>query len=192
MLEVGAATRAKHGATISGDRYLIRNGGTTALLAVIDGLGGGAAAAEAANRAATAIDTAIDRPLSQIVQAAHQACLGTRGAVIGLLRLDLQARQATFVGVGNIGVYILGDQTTRPISRNGIVGYRLPALREHHAAYAAGDTFILYSDGISQRLSASPAWTALPPQALADAILQTFGKDSDDATVVVARPSSER
>jgi phosphoserine phosphatase RsbX len=190
MLEIGVAARPKQGATISGDRYVICNGGPSALIAVIDGLGGGAAAATAAERAAGAIETHREHPLDRIMTAAHHACIGTRGAVIGLLRIDLESQDAAYVGVGNIGAYVVSHEPARPISRNGIVGYRLPHLREQRSAWRPGDTFILYSDGISQRLTAEPGWSARDPQAIADEILACFGKHNDDATVVVIRPTS--
>lgn len=192
MLEFGAATRPKRGATVSGDRYFVHTGNGSALLAVIDGLGGGTAAAQAADRALAAIEAHHERPLEQIMQAAHQACLGTRGAVIGLLRLDLQQHSGCFVGVGNIGIQIVSQEAVRPISRNGIVGYRLPTLLAQPISYQPGDLFILFSDGISNRVALHPGQHLLPAQALAEAIMAEFGKDSDDVTVVVARhPASQ-
>lgn len=187
-LDIGVAERPKFGQSISGDSYIIRNGGPTALIAVIDGLGGGDPAAEAAKRAYDAIDTNHERPLQQIMNAAHQACMGTRGAVVGLLRLDLNANHATYVGVGNIGIYVVSDHTIKPLSKNGIVGYRMPSLLEQQANYNPGDTFILYSDGISARFVDAPVMhEGLDPQPLADRILESFGKTIDDVTVVVVK-----
>jgi serine/threonine protein phosphatase PrpC len=188
MLDLGIAERPKIGATISGDSYYVKENESTALIAVIDGLGGGEAAAEAAKKAYDAIDNLAERPLSMIMQAAHTACVGTRGAVVGLLRLDYAQHEASYVGVGNIGIHVVSRHVIKPLSRNGIVGYRMPTLMEHKAQYDAGDTFILFSDGISVRFSESPLMhETLAPQALADRVLETFGKDIDDATIVVVR-----
>jgi hypothetical protein len=188
MLAVGTAERPKAGATISGDSYLIKNGGPTALVAVIDGLGGGEAAAEAARRAYAAIESHVEQPLNVIMQAAHHACMGTRGAVVGLLRLDLETRQASYVGVGNIGIHVVSQHTIKPLSRNGIVGYRMPTLMEQHATYDIGDTFIMFSDGISMRFVDAPLMhEGLEPQPLADRIMASFGKSIDDVTVVVVK-----
>lgn len=188
MLDIGIAERPKIGATISGDSYVIKNGGPTALIAVIDGLGGGNAAAEAAKCAYSAIEQHGDQPLTAIMQHAHQACLGTRGAVVGLLRLDLAANTARYVGVGNIDIHVVSQHTIKPLSRNGIVGYRMPHLMEHHATFDAGDSFILFSDGISRRFTDDALMhEGLEPQPLADRILASWGKDNDDATVVVVK-----
>ncbi len=188
MLDIGVAERPKVGARISGDSYVIKNGGSSALIAVIDGLGGGDAAAEAAQKAVTAIESHADRPLPMIMQAAHQACMGTRGAVVGILRLNLDTHQASYIGVGNIGIYVISQHSIKPLSRNGIVGYRMPSLIEHQATYDTGDTFILFSDGISLRFAEAPLMNeGLEPQPLAERILALFGKDIDDATIVVAK-----
>lgn len=191
MLEIGVAERPKLGQAVSGDTYLIRNGGPAALIAVIDGLGGGEPAAEAAQKAHAAIHDNVDRPLSMIMNAAHKACMGTRGAVIGLLRLDLATHHASYVGVGNIGIYVVSRHTIKPLSRNGIVGYRMPTLMEQQATYDPGDTFILFSDGVSMRFVDAPLMQqGFAPQQLADHILESFGKTIDDVTVVVVKTAS--
>jgi serine/threonine protein phosphatase PrpC len=190
-LEIGVAERPKAGQIVSGDRYVVRNGGPQALIAVIDGLGGGEAAADAAVRAVGAIEAAPERPLSQLMTAAHQACLGTRGAVVGLLRLELDTHQLHYMGVGNIGIHVRSKHVIKPLSKNGIVGYRMPSLMEQHAQYDPGDTFILFSDGISGRFVDAPLMhEPLEPQALAERILEAFGKTIDDVTVVVVRTSA--
>lgn len=192
MLQVGVAERPKAGQSISGDAYFVQNGGPTALIAVIDGLGGGESAAEAAQKAMGAIEANPDQPLNMIMNAAHKACQGTRGAVIGLLRLDLAAHTADYVGVGNIGIYVVSQHVIKPLSRNGIVGYRMPNLHEQHAAYDAGDTFILFSDGISLKFADAPLMhEALEPQPMAERILHEFGKTIDDATVVIVKTVSD-
>lgn len=193
MLQLGIAERPKLGQSISGDSYFVTNGGPQALIAVIDGLGGGAAACEAAQLARAAIVETADRPLAQIMSAAHQACVGTRGAVVGLLRLDLVQHHASYVGVGNIGIHVVSKHAIKPISRNGIVGYRLPTtLHEQHATYDPGDTFILFSDGVSARFSESlGSHEHNPPQEIADYLMASYGKEIDDVTVVVVRTSAD-
>jgi serine phosphatase RsbU (regulator of sigma subunit) len=57
-----------------------------------------------------------------------------------------------------------------------------------HYSYNSGDTFVLYSDGISSRFNLDGKIDmTLPPQTMADAILEQYGKTVDDATVVVVR-----
>jgi serine/threonine protein phosphatase PrpC len=185
----GAVCRPKQHQRVSGDIYLVeeyREGGL--LAAVIDGLGGGEEAAHAARGAEEVLRQQPDWPLRELIQRSHTALHATRGAVIGLLRLDATAQKVSYVGVGNIGVHVYTRQTIKPISKNGILGFRLPQLLELSYTYDPGDLFVLYSDGISSRFSLDGKIDIRqPPQRIAEQILELYGKHTDDATVVVIR-----
>ncbi len=185
----GAAIRPKTGQSVSGDAYVILPFLDNHLLAaVIDGLGGGEAAAEAAQRAVSVLERQPTLELTELMNQADRALAGSRGAVMALLHLNARDRSAEFVGVGNIGVQVYSDLPIKPISKNGIVGYRLPQLLRMTYTYNSGDIFVLYSDGISSRFTTErPPDLHQPPQQIADEILQRFGKNNDDATVVVIR-----
>jgi phosphoserine phosphatase RsbX len=185
----GAVCRAKQNQSVSGDIYVVREHTESRLLvAVIDGLGGGQEAARAARAAEQVLEKHTDWPLQDLVQRSHTALHATRGAVIGLLRLDQQGHRASFVGVGNIGVQVYSRQTIKPISKNGILGFRLPALLELHYVYDPGDIFVLYSDGVSSRFALDgQVDIRQPAQQIADQILAIYGKQTDDATVVVIK-----
>ncbi|WP_370650186.1 SpoIIE family protein phosphatase [Oscillochloris sp. ZM17-4] len=159
-------------------------------VAVIDGLGGGVEAARAAEGAVTVIRARPDSEPLDMIRQAHTALHNTRGAVIGLLTLDTVKRSATYIGVGNIGAQVYSSQPIKPISKNGILGYRLPQLLKLSYSYNFGDTFVLYSDGISSRFSLDVHINhSQPPQDLAELILSRYGKMNDDATAVVVRIS---
>jgi serine phosphatase RsbU (regulator of sigma subunit) len=185
----GAVCRAKQNQTVSGDLYVIEEHGEGRLIAaVVDGLGGGEEAARAARAAEQIIRQHPDWPLQELVQRSHVALHSTRGAVIGLLRLDIQGHKVSYVGVGNIGAQVYSRQTIKPISKNGILGFRLPALLEMHYTYDPGDIFVLYSDGVSSRFALDGKIDIRqPPQRIAEQILELYGKYTDDATVVVIK-----
>jgi hypothetical protein len=108
--------------------------------------------------------------------------------VIGVLRLELASSQATYVGVGNIGVQVYSRQPIKPISKNGILGFRLPTLLELRYVYDPGDIFVLYSDGVSSNFAQDGKIDIKqPPQRMAEQILETYGKHTDDATVVAVK-----
>jgi serine phosphatase RsbU (regulator of sigma subunit) len=185
----GAFCRPKQGQSVSGDVYVVEQYGEGMVLAtVIDGLGGGSEAAYAANLAADIFRRIPDQPLPDLMRRAHVALHSSRGAVVGLLRLDTRNHRASYVGVGNIGIYVYTTQQIKPISKNGIVGARLPTLLELHYTYNSGDTFVLYSDGISSRWSVATGTSPLvSPDQFAAGLVENFGKLSDDATVLVVR-----
>jgi negative regulator of sigma-B (phosphoserine phosphatase) len=189
-MEFGIVHRPKSGRDISGDAYLIREGEKTTLVCLVDGLGSGEAAAEAAQAAIRCVEASSTLPLSDIMVKCHQALIGTRGAVMALLRLNFAESTITFVGVGNIGIHVRSSAPIKPISKNGIVGYRLPRLQEFTYPYTLDNLFVLYTDGISSRFVLSDdLWTkeVQDVQTLADEIAQSFGKENDDVTVLVAR-----
>jgi phosphoserine phosphatase RsbX len=185
----GAVCRAKQGQSISGDVYVVREYAEgCVLISVIDGLGGGSEAERAARLAAQTLEQYPDYPLQDLIRRSHTALHSTRGAVIGLLRLELDSSQATYVGVGNIGVQVYSRQPIKPISKNGILGFRLPSLLELRYVYDPGDIFVLYSDGVSNNFAQdNKIDIKQPPQRLAEQILASYGKHTDDATVVAIK-----
>jgi negative regulator of sigma-B (phosphoserine phosphatase) len=185
----GAVCRAKQGQSISGDVYVVQEyAEDQALISIIDGLGGGAEAERAARLAAQLLERYPDLPLQELVRRSHAALHSTRGAVIGLLRLEQASSQATYVGIGNIGVQVYSRQPIKPISKNGILGFRMPSLLELRYVYDPGDIFVLYSDGVSSSFAQdNKIDIKQPPQRMAEQILATYGKHTDDATVVAVK-----
>jgi phosphoserine phosphatase RsbX len=185
----GAVCRAKQGQSISGDVYVVQEyAEDSVLISVIDGLGGGSEAERAARLAAQMLEQFPDYPLQDLIRRSHAALHSTRGAVIGVLRLELASSQATYVGVGNIGVQVYSRQPIKPISKNGILGFRLPTLLELRYVYDPGDIFVLYSDGVSSNFAQdNKIDIKQPPQRMAEQILASYGKHTDDATVVAIK-----
>lgn len=94
----GAYNRAKQGQSISGDAWLVAPlNGSGILAAVVDGLGGGEEAARAARLAETIFRERAERPLQELIRISHEALHTTRGAVVGLLRLDPIQSNASYI-----------------------------------------------------------------------------------------------
>lgn len=187
-MQYGAVNRNKPGNDVSGDTFLFHQNPESTLVALIDGLGSGLAAHEAAQGARQCVDRHAALPLTEILKLCHRALRGTRGVVMMLMRVDHQPAQVSFAGVGNIGVRVFSDPPIRPLSRNGIVGYRMNNVREFTYPYTKGDTFILYSDGVSTSFTVDESLVrGLPAdlQQAAEEIADNFGKDDDIAVVIV-------
>ena len=117
---------------------------------------------------------------------------GTRGAVMTLALFDALEETMTWLGVGNVeGILMRATPNVTPsresvLLRGGVVGYQLPVLRASVIPVTRGDTLILATDGVRTGFS-----TALnlsqSPQKIADQILSQYGKETDDALVLVAR-----
>ena len=194
LIEWGVASLALPGEAESGDLHFVKQVGTGALVAVVDGLGHGADAATAARAAVAALEGhATDSPVP-LIQRCHRALHGTRGVVMSVAVFDRSDRSMTWLGVGNVeGLLLYGDGTTRSgspranlVTRGGIVGSELPRLHPVVLPIAPGDTLFFATDGIREGfIEGLPPEAA--PQQLADQILARYGKGTDDALVLVAR-----
>ncbi|MCA1556102.1 MAG: ATP-binding protein [Acidobacteria bacterium] len=174
----------------NGDAYFVRSRAGQTLIAVIDGLGHGPGAHEASQ---VALETLADwqgESLKDVFHAAHAALRPTRGAVMGACIMDTTRGSFAYAGVGNIEVRVFNaPEPVRPIPNNGTLGARLDKVRVWSYAWAEGATVVLSSDGVSASwdINDYPGLLQKSPQLLAGILMRDYGRDSDDATVLVAR-----
>jgi len=178
------------GQKFNGDAYFIKEYDKKVLLAAIDGLGHGLHAYEAAQAAIHQIENNYRKPLEDLMWGCHDKLTKTRGAVIGLARIDFTTRLMEWVGVGNVILQIIrGHKSIRPISINGIVGINLRKLKKDTLEYCPGDLCLLFTDGISDNRGIHKFLkiSSSGPQALANDLGNIFFKSHDDATMIVAQ-----
>ncbi|HYY41745.1 MAG TPA: ATP-binding protein [Pyrinomonadaceae bacterium] len=187
---IGAWSRTHPDETHNGDAYFVRRRGRRMICAVIDGLGHGRGAYEAARVARDVLNDWQGEPLDELMQAAHGALRATRGAVLGAAVVDSAAEAFYYAGVGNIEVRVFGaPQPARPISTNGTLGARFERARVWSYPWAEGTTIVLATDGVSAKwdIQDYPGLLQHSPQLLAGVLMRDYGRDTDDATVLVAR-----
>jgi phosphoserine phosphatase RsbX len=188
----GVATRALVGQAVSGDRHLVAPFPHGVLLAVIDGLGHGEDAAAAADIAVARLARHAHESVLSLVRRCHEGLKATRGVVMSLASVNAPDRTMTWLGVGNVeGLLLRADVRDSPareaiLLRGGVVGYQLPSLRASMLPIRRGDTLVVATDGIRDGFAEGLPLRD-PPQQIADRILARFGKDTDDALVLVAR-----
>ncbi len=192
LLEWGVASATLPGQAESGDRHFVQMTPEGALVAVVDGLGHGAEAARAAEAAAAALRRHAKESVLSLVQRCHEALRGTRGVVMTLAFFHARDNTITAVGVGNVeGVMLRSNRHATPaietlMLRGGVIGEKLPPLRAEVMAVEKGDMLILATDGVHNDF-AQGAPRNQSPQEIADRILATRNKGTDDALVVVVR-----
>jgi serine phosphatase RsbU (regulator of sigma subunit) len=172
--------------------HLVRCDKDSAVLAVIDGIGHGQEAANAAKAAIAVLKGGIGEPVISLATMCHEKLKATRGVVMSLAAVDTRHRMMTWLGVGNVQGLLLrggckqGSPQEVLLLRGGVLGSQMPALQAAVLPVCAGDTLVFATDGIrsefSEKLSALEA-----PQRAADRILQRYCSGSDDALVLVAR-----
>ncbi|HEX5707894.1 MAG TPA: hypothetical protein VFX96_11395, partial [Pyrinomonadaceae bacterium] len=190
LRRVGAWSRCRVGEHSNGDAYFVGRRGGETLLAVVDGLGHGGGAREAAEAALGALENWNGEPLDEVILAAHDALRATRGAVLGAVVVSPSEERFYYAGVGNIEVRVFGaPEPARPIPANGTLGVRLSQVRVWPHRWSEGTTFVLASDGVSAKweIESYPGILARSPQLLAGLLIRDYGRDSDDATALVAR-----
>ncbi len=191
LLSVSARAVPLKGQIENGDAWRMRDFGSRQLLCIVDGLGHGPLAALAARRAVQVFDAAAvsDEP-GEILQKVHSAIRDTRGVVMAVLALDHAAGTAVFSGVGNIAaVIVLDGKSQHLLSVEGIVGYNLRKVRDQQAVWAPGSVAVLTTDGISTRWSFSkyPGLLSCHPSLIASVVFRDHARETDDATIVVAK-----
>jgi negative regulator of sigma-B (phosphoserine phosphatase) len=180
----------------SGDRAVFVGYDGGALIAAIDGLGHGAEAADAAATAARVLAEHPDEEPVRVLERCHRALSGTRGAVMTLAWFDLDEQRLSWTGVGNVEGRLVHAEagphapTEGAFTRGGVVGYNLPPIRVTSAELIAGDVIVLATDGIDSGFAGALA-PARRAQDIADRILAEYGKEGDDALVVVVRYRTE-
>ncbi|MFX0577381.1 SpoIIE family protein phosphatase [Nocardia nepalensis] len=193
-IEWAVAGRALPGQRVSGDRGVVLDaGGGAVLFAVLDGLGHGAAAADAADRAAQVLSENRAEPLDVLMVLCHRAMADTRGAAVSLALFGA-ADTVHWLGVGNVESRIL---TAGPVGltmratvlmTGGIVGYRLPQnLQAQTVPVRPGDLLLMSTDGIVTESADSGIDLSKSTAEITAEILARHAKDTDDALVLAAR-----
>lgn len=165
--------------------HLVSKGDATSIM-VVDGLGHGTFAAEAAQAGIDAfIASAWDEP-QQVLTRAGAAMSKTRGGAAACARLERD--RLVYAGIGNIsGALISPERSQGLVSHAGTLGMQVRRAQQFEHARAANTLLVMHSDGVSARWSYKdrPEFFAHHPGVIAAVIYRDNGRERDDATVVV-------
>ena len=187
LMRVGVVCRPVKNREVSGDAYLFLEWNAQTLIAVIDGLGHGPEAYNASQKAREYVKDHAAEDLEAIIRGCHKHIERTRGVSIGLVRIDRKTNLFSCCGVGNIETRILSKRSRHPISTAGIVGYSLKKIRRSEYPYDPGGVVLLHSDGVFTGFDPSKYPNLRrDPQRAAEQIMKEWGKETDDATILIA------
>jgi hypothetical protein len=185
-LRYGAISVPLEGEYECGDGWHIVQGPEGIALLVVDGLGHGPFAAEAAR---TAIDSFNSAPFSapqDVMTRSNSLMSKTRGGAAACA--SISNGKLSYAGVGNIsGSLIAPGKSTGLVSQNGTLGMGQRRAQQFEYAVAPGALLIMHSDGISARweLKNRADLMICHPAVIAGVIYRDHGRSRDDATVVV-------
>ncbi len=167
---------------------------TELLLVVADGLGHGPEAARASQAAVALVDAQASFAPEAMLQHAHAALRGTRGAALAVACLNLAEGTLRFAGIGNISVSLHAASTSKHlVSHNGIVGSNMRKVQEFQLDFGDDDILIMHSDGLATRwdLERYPGLLRHHPSLIAAVLYRDYARHRDDVSVVVAQRNRE-
>jgi serine phosphatase RsbU (regulator of sigma subunit) len=193
-IEWAAVRRPLPGEPVCGDQPVaLRVGDAGALFGVVDGLGHGAPAAEAAECAARVVSRDCAEPLDILIRSCHRALTDTRGAAMTLARINFDVGELAWIGIGNVTAHVVAKSAKgmeiRSAARltGGIVGYRLPEkLLAERVPIGPGDLLVIASDGIAEDHLEDIDFAA-SATTIAEHVLAHHSRETDDALIMAAR-----
>jgi anti-sigma regulatory factor (Ser/Thr protein kinase) len=179
-----------HGEDVNGDSWGAKSVDGVRSVIVVDGLGHGQLAHDAAVAACEAFKSAKGRA-AEAITAVHDALRSTRGAAVAIAELD--GNTLRYCGVGNIAAIIVDPSARRSaVSLHGIVGHQMREAREFTYPWSRDSTLIMHSDGLSARwdLDTYPGLLSRDAVLIAAVLWKDHRRQNDDSTVVVIQPRS--
>lgn len=183
----GAISLAVEGEIECGDGWALAQDADSLTVMLVDGLGHGTFAAAAAECAQKAFAEAPAETPHTLLQRAHRALSGTRGAAAAVARVSNRG-SVSYAGVGNITGYLVGSEKSQGlVSHNGTLGLTVPRLQQFEYERSPDSCLVMHSDGISARwdLRKNDTLRQRHPAIIAAVLYRDHGRSRDDATVVV-------
>jgi anti-sigma regulatory factor (Ser/Thr protein kinase) len=189
-LDVGVVSVPIKGEQVCGDGWGAKETATSIMLMVVDGLGHGVLASEAAREAEKIFAGSKSDSPTPILQDSHNSLKKTRGAAMAVASLNLERGVMSFAGVGNIAASIVAPGASRGMaSHNGTVGHHMQRIQEFSFPWNPQSVLIMASDGLNTRwdLQPYPGIWSKHPAIIAGLLYRDFSRERDDITVLVAK-----
>ncbi len=176
-----------------GDAFASAHSSSRSVFMVVDGLGHGPEAAEAATAALGAFEKYRGDSPAEIIHWLHEAMRFTRGAAAAVAEIRHDRGVVTYCGVGNVcGVVLMAENglARSMISHSGVVGHQLHQVTEFTYPWSPTASLVMHSDGVSTHwmLKSYPGLMNKDPALIAAVLYRDQNRTRDDATVVVACP----
>jgi anti-sigma regulatory factor (Ser/Thr protein kinase) len=182
----GAISLPMPGEVVCGDAWHVSSDGENTAVIVVDGLGHGILAGEAAREGVRAFLANPYAAPKDIMISASAAMSKTRGgaAACALIR----GTSLDYAGVGNIsGALVSKGRSQGLVSHAGTLGMRARRSQQFVYQREPGMLLVMHSDGLSARwnLREQPDLLGRHPAIIAAVLYRDHGRNRDDATVVV-------
>jgi hypothetical protein len=191
---VGVIEHGLGGSPISGDGWALSATPDALTLMVIDGLGHGPLAQNAATAAVEAVRDVDPMSPSHHLRGVHAALRGTVGAAGAVARIDATHKTVDFCGRGNIeGSLVIDNRRSGLVSYPGVVGQGSPTFRTYRHVVPGQARLVMHTDGVRANWSPAnyPGLFQRHPALIAAVLFRDCWRQSDDALIVVIEVSPE-
>jgi anti-sigma regulatory factor (Ser/Thr protein kinase) len=191
--ETGAVCVPYPGEHVCGDAFAVGGHDGRTTVCVVDGLGHGPLAAEAAKAATKIVAARHELAPADLMQRLHEALRPTRGAAAAIADVDARRGIVRYCGVGNIAATILANGATRSlVSHHGTLGHDARRIAEFQYPWSASSTLVLNSDGLVSNWSLAryPGLAERAASLVAAVLYRDCRRQRDDTTVLVVRGRS--
>lgn len=189
--QVSGVSVALEGETLCGDAWeIIERADETLRVLVMDGLGHGPFAAEAAQEGVMIFRAQSRAGVADTMDVVHSALRKTRGAAGALVELAPVQEQIKVSAIGNISIRIVSGEISKSlICDNGTLGVNARKAREYVQPWPASALLVMHSDGLTANwtLNDYPGLSHRSPGLIAGVLYRDHKRGRDDATVVAAR-----
>jgi anti-sigma regulatory factor (Ser/Thr protein kinase) len=190
--EVAIAGRPFPGEVISGDDSVCLQSEAGFLAAVSDGLGHGPEARVASNRAIELLADNAQLPLDELLERISAGVKDIRGCAMGIARYRMETRTIECVLAGDVRAQLYNPEAARFFTATPfVVGDPIirRRIRVEEAEVKPGAAFAMFTDGLESRTSLKDRrdlWRR-PAIVIAQHLIQTHARPTDDALTLVAR-----
>ncbi len=177
---------------VCGDAWEVIESAGTLRAMVVDGLGHGPLAEEAAREALVVFRSQPGEGVASTLRLVDRALTKTRGAAGAIVELCPAKGYVRAAGVGNISMSLLNNGKSKSFgSDNGTLGTGVSKINEFTQPWMDGSLLVMHSDGVKTHwtLKEYPGLVRRHPGLVAGLLFRDFRRDRDDATVIVARHS---
>jgi anti-sigma regulatory factor (Ser/Thr protein kinase) len=187
---LGVVSLAMRGEAVCGDGWGMRVTPDHSFFMVVDGLGHGTFASEAAREAERVLADSHATSVADILRDFHDALKKTRGAAAAIAGISREKGTLTYAGIGNISATIVEGQSRRGIaSHNGTLGHQMHKIQEFTVPWNRESILIMHSDGLGSKwdLNQYPGLTSRHPSIISAMLYRDFCRERDDVTVMIAK-----
>ena len=153
-IALGALSVPILGETECGDGWSAFHESDRSVYLMVDGLGHGPFAAEAAREAVRVFGESALRTPEFILREIHQALTKTRGAAVSVAEIQHRTGVLNYAGAGNIAaITYFGGKSKSLVSMNGTVGHTVAKFQQFAYPWEPKSLLLMHSDGLTSRWS---------------------------------------